>query len=57
MPVRVKRMAVESWEMVKRWEEKAALVKREMPNFIDFYLKLTRDSSAEVKELEEKLKR
>ena len=48
-------MAVESYEIVKRWREEVGLVKQEMANFIMFYLKLIREMSVKIKELEEKL--
>ena len=39
-PVRIKRLIVESHEMVFRWQEELVVLKEEMTNFIKFYLLL-----------------
>ena len=37
-PIRIKRMIVEKHQLTKRWEEEILLVKREMTNFISWYV-------------------
>ena len=40
-PIRIKRIIVEKHEIMKRWKEEISLVKKEMANFIFFYVDLT----------------
>lgn len=37
-PIRIKRIIVEKSEIAKRWDEEVALVKKEMANFIAYYM-------------------
>ncbi|XP_067055175.1 uncharacterized protein [Acropora muricata] len=37
-PIRIKRMIVEKHQLTKRWEEEVLLVKKEMTNFISWYM-------------------
>lgn len=37
-PIRIKRMVVEKHEIMKRWEEEVSLLKKEMVNFISWYM-------------------
>ena len=37
-PIRIKRMVVEKHEIMKRWEEEVLLLKKEMVNFISWYM-------------------
>ena len=37
-PIRLKRMIVGKHEIMKRWEEEVSLLKKEMVNFISWYM-------------------
>ena len=40
-PIRIKKVIVEKHEMTKRWDEEIALLKKEMANFVAFYIEVT----------------
>ena len=40
-PLRIKKVIVEKHEMIKRWDEEITLVKKEMANFVAFYMDVT----------------
>ena len=37
-PIRIKRLIVEKHEIMKRWEEEVSLLKKEMVNFLSWYM-------------------
>jgi len=40
-PMRIKKVIVEKHEMTKRWDEEITLLKKEMANFVAFYMDVT----------------
>lgn len=40
-PLRIKKVIVEKHELIKRWDEEINLVKKEMANFVAFYMDVT----------------
>ena len=54
-PLRVKRLIVEAHEIHARWQEEAAFLKKEMGNFIQFYVQLFSDICAQIKETKESI--
>ena len=40
-PMRIQKVIVEKHEMIKRWDEEITLVKKEMANFVSFYMDVT----------------
>lgn len=39
--MRIKKLIVEKHEMTKRWDEEITLLKKEMANFVAFYMDVT----------------
>ena len=39
--MRIKKVIVEKHEMIKRWDEEITLLKKEMANFVAFYMDVT----------------
>lgn len=39
--MRIKKVIVEKHEMITRWDEEISLVKKEMANFVAFYMDVT----------------
>jgi len=39
--MRIKKVIVEKYEMTKRWDEEITLLKKEMANFVAFYMDVT----------------
>lgn len=40
-PMRIKKVIVEKHEVINRWDEEITLVKKEMANFVAFYMDVT----------------
>ena len=40
-PIRIKRIIVEKHEITERWKEEISLLKKEMANFVSFYMDVT----------------
>ena len=56
--MRIKKVIVEKHEMIKRWDEEITLVKKEMVNFVLFYMDVTIPQlERTVVELQDKLAR